>query len=224
MTFAILGFCPSSGQVGVALTTSSIAVGARCPWVWPGVGAVATQNVTDPRLGPRLLDLMDRGLAPGEAIEQLQGEPHIAHRQLLAIDVQGRTGAFSGAETLGLHATAEGENCAAGGNLLANDGVPAAMTAAFASNGGATLAERLVAALAAGLAAGGEAGTVHSAALVVADKQDWPYVDLRIDWTERDPVAELAALWAAYQPQAGDYVTRALDPGTAPSYGVPGDE
>lgn len=224
MTIAILGFCSNTGQVGVALTTSSIAVGARCPWVWAGVGAVATQNVTDPRLGPRVLDLIERGLAPAAALAELSGEPHLQHRQLLAIDAEGRTAAFSGAETLGLHATDEGVHCVAGGNLLANPGVPAAMTRAFTADAGKTLAGRLVAALAAGLAAGGEAGAVHSAALVVADKVDWPYVDLRVDWTEGDPVAELAGLWTAYAPQAADYVTRALDPGKAPSYGVPGDE
>ncbi|MEK9753161.1 MAG: DUF1028 domain-containing protein, partial [Rhodospirillaceae bacterium] len=64
----------------------------------------------------------------------------------------------------------------------------------------------------------------HSAAMVVADKAAWPYVDLRVDWTEANPVPELARLWAAYAPQADAYVTRALDPNAAPSYGVPGDE
>ncbi len=223
MTFAILGFCHDTGQVGIALTTSSIAVGARCPWAWAGVGAVATQNVTDPSLGPRLLDLMERGLAPADAIAEFAAEPHLAHRQLLAIDIQGRTAAFSGSETLGIHATAEGRACVAGGNLLASTSVPAAMISAFEKSSGA-LAERLVGALAAGLDAGGEAGAVHSAALVVADKTAWPYVDLRVDWTDGDPVAALQRLWADYAPQADDYVTRALDPGTAPSYGVPGNE
>ena len=75
----------------------------------------------------------------------------------------------------------------------------------------------------AGLAAGGEEGPVHSAALLVADEQPWPLVDLRVDWDERDPVAVLRDLWTAYQPQMQDYVTRALDPASAPAYGVPGD-
>ncbi len=223
MTFAILGRCPKTAQVGVALATSSIAVGARCPWAWAGVGTVATQNVTDPSLGPRVLDLMERGLEPQAALAELAGEPNIEHRQLLAIDIEGRTAVYSGAATLGVHATAEGRDCCAGGNLLANTDVPSAMTAAFEAATGA-LAERLLAALAAGLAAGGEAGDIHSAAMVVADKAAWPYADLRIDWTDADPVAELALLWAAYAPQAEAYVTRALDPGKAPSYNVPGEE
>lgn len=223
MTFAILGTCKDSGQAGIALTTSSIAVGARCPFVRAGVGAVATQNVTDPRLGPRMLDAMAAGAAPAEAIDALMSEANIQHRQLLAIDLSGRTAAFSGTETLGVYALSEGANCVAGGNLLANTDVPAAMTAAFAGASG-ELAERLLTALAAGLNAGGEAGDIHSAALKIAEKEAWPYVDLRVDWMIGDPVSELSGLWAEYAPQAADYVTRELDPSTAPSYGVPGDE
>ena len=79
-----------------------------------------------------------------------------------------------------------------------------------------------MAGLAAGSAAGGEVGSIHSAALQVVGDQDWPIVDLRVDWTEGDPIAELEALWQTYVPQMDDYVTRALDPDAAPSYGVPG--
>ena len=76
----------------------------------------------------------------------------------------------------------------------------------------------------AGLAAGGEAGPVHSAGMLIVDREAWPYAELRCDWTEADPIAAIAAAWRVYKPQAGDYVTRALDPTAAPSYGVPGDE
>jgi uncharacterized Ntn-hydrolase superfamily protein len=76
----------------------------------------------------------------------------------------------------------------------------------------------------AGMQAGGEAGPVHSSALSIVADQVWPIVDLRIDWTEHDPISELNQLWLAYQPQMNDYVTRAIDPTQAPSYGVPGDE
>ena len=74
------------------------------------------------------------------------------------------------------------------------------------------------------MAAGGEAGPVHSAALKVAGELTWPLVDLRVDWADEDPIGQLDALWQAYRPQMQDYVTRALDPTAAPSYGVPGDE
>ncbi|TNF58782.1 MAG: DUF1028 domain-containing protein, partial [Rhodobacteraceae bacterium] len=86
------------------------------------------------------------------------------------------------------------------------------------------LGDRLVAALRAGLAAGGEAGPVRSAGLLIVREVAWPVADLRVDWTEGDPIGELAALWALWKPQMRDYVTRALDPTAAPSYGVPGDE
>ncbi|MNE77092.1 hypothetical protein D3C80_1733780 [compost metagenome] len=76
----------------------------------------------------------------------------------------------------------------------------------------------------AAMAAGGEAGPVHSAALKIAGELTWPLVDLRVDWSEDDPIAALDGLWQAYRPQMHDYVTRALNPTTAPSYGVPGDE
>jgi uncharacterized Ntn-hydrolase superfamily protein len=78
--------------------------------------------------------------------------------------------------------------------------------------------------MAAARAAGGEAGPVHSAALQVVDDVIWPIVDLRVDWTEEDPIAALDRLWQAYRPQMQNYVTRALNPTAAPSYGVPGDE
>jgi uncharacterized Ntn-hydrolase superfamily protein len=125
---------------------------------------------------------------------------------------------FSGERALGLAATARGESCAAAGNLLADDGVPAAMVTAFEREPQAQLGHRLVAALAAGLAAGGEETPVRSAGLVVADEVPWPVADLRVDWTEGDPVAELSALWELWAPQAGAYVTRALDPASAPAF------
>jgi uncharacterized Ntn-hydrolase superfamily protein len=97
------------------------------------------------------------------------------------------------------------------------------MVEVFQAEPGLHLAARLMSALEGGLAAGGEEGPIHSAALLVADEQPWPLVDLRVDWDERDPVAVLRTLWTDYQPQMQDYVTRALEPASAPAYGVPGD-
>ncbi len=85
------------------------------------------------------------------------------------------------------------------------------------------LGERLLLALAAGMAAGGEAGEVRSAGLLMVDSVSWPVADLRVDWDD-DPVRRLGTLWSVYAPQLADYVTRALDPAAAPVYGVPGDE
>ena len=98
------------------------------------------------------------------------------------------------------------------------------MVAAFEATNGEALADRLLAAMHAAMAAGGEAGPVHSAALSVVSDLLWPIVDLRVDWAEHDPVGQLDQLWQAYRPQMDDYVIRALDPTRAPRYGVPGDE
>jgi len=109
------------------------------------------------------------------------------------------------------------------GNLLSNDDVPAAMIDAFEAHPDDHLAARLLAALQAGDAAGGEEGPVHSCGLLVVDKVSWPTTDLRVDWSE-SPLLDLARLWAIWGPQEADYVRRALDPAGAPSYRVPGDE
>jgi uncharacterized Ntn-hydrolase superfamily protein len=223
MTFSIVARCAETGQFGMAISSSSPAVAARCAYARAGVGAVASQNVTDPRLGPAALDLMQAGARAAEAVAELvRGMSHPDYRQLLAVDRQGGVAIHSGAKALGLWAEAKGAGVAAGGNLLAGPGVPAAMVAAFEAAPG-PLGGRLMAALGAGLAAGGEAGPVRSAGLLVVDRESWPFADLRIDWAE-DPVGALAEAWAVYAPQAADYVTRALDPEAAPSYGVPGDE
>jgi uncharacterized Ntn-hydrolase superfamily protein len=130
---------------------------------------------------------------------------------------------FTGDEALGLHHAVAGDQCVAAGNMLANTQVIDSMVKAFESSAGA-LADRLLAAMHAALKAGGEVGPVHSAALKIADTQVWPIVDLRVDWADDDPLGQLDALWQAYRPQMQDYVTRALNPTAAPSYGVPGDE
>jgi uncharacterized Ntn-hydrolase superfamily protein len=98
------------------------------------------------------------------------------------------------------------------------------MTDTFAANADRHLAERLLRALEAGVAAGGEEGPVHSAALLVVHEQPFPLVDLRCDWDDDDPIAKLRGLWAAYEGEMQAYLDRALNPTAAPSYGVPGDE
>lgn len=224
MTFSIVGRCAETGQLGIAISSSSIAVGARCPWLRAGVGAVSSQNITLPALGPQILDELVGSLAAQAALERtLARNGYSQYRQVAVIDAEGRTAIFSGEHTLGTHNAVAGEQCVAAGNLLADRAVIEAMVAAFEHSGGC-LAARLMSALQAGQAAGGEAGAVHSAALSVVDDLTWPIVDLRVDWAEENPIGELDKLWLAYQPQLQDYLTRALNPTLAPSYGVPGDE
>jgi uncharacterized Ntn-hydrolase superfamily protein len=122
---------------------------------------------------------------------------------------------------LGVAGEARGRDCAAGGNLLADAGVPQAMVRAFEASAG-DLGDRMMLALEAGLAAGGEAGPVHSAGLKLADRLPWPVADLRSDWSE-SPIADLRRAWEVYRPQMADYVQRAENPSVAPGYGVPGD-
>lgn len=225
MTFSIVGRSTRSGSFGVAITTSSICVGARCPHARAGAGAVATQNITDPALGPLLLDELEAGFGAEEALEHITSRrANLDYRQLTVVDNQGRTASFTGGNILGVNSVSAGENCLAAGNLLADTGVPAAMTEGFALNEQEHLGERLLRSLEAGLKAGGEEGTVHSAALLVVHQHPFPLVDLRVDWHDSDPVGELRKLWTAYEPQMTDYLNRAVDPAQAPSYGVPGDE
>lgn len=225
MTFSIIARCPRTGQLGMSVSSSSPAVASRCAFARARTGVVASQNVTDPRLGPAGLDLLAAGATAEEARDILvRTSEHAAFRQLVILDAQGRTSVWSGEKALGVNATVARENVAAAGNLLANPSVPERMVDAFlASDDTLDLGARLLMAMAAGQEAGGEAGAVRSAGLLVVDREAWPLVDLRVDWDEQ-PLERLSELWSVWQPQMHDYVVRCLNPLTAPSYGVPGDE
>jgi uncharacterized Ntn-hydrolase superfamily protein len=224
MTISIAARCEKTGAFGVAISSSSPAVGSRCPNVRSGVGAVSSQNVTDPRLGPALLDALESGHDAKAALALISSTAtHPEFRQLTVVDKSGLSAVFSGAKSLGVTAEVTDRNIAAAGNMLANDGVIQAMVDAFNSNANKELADRLLSCLEAGAAAGGEAGPVHSAAVLVATDVAWPSTNLRVDWDE-DPISKLREIYQVWAPQAVDYVTRALNPNVAPSYGVPGDE
>ncbi len=223
MTFSLVARCAETGMFGVAISSSSPAVAARCSFARAGVGAVASQNVTDPTLGPLTLDLMEKGMGAPDAVTEVRKRGRfIDYRQVLAVDTSGGTAIHSGANSLGIWAEASGRDVASGGNLLAQDRVPQAIVESFLGSAG-HLGDRLIAALRAGLGAGGEAGSVHSAGLMLVDNVAWPVADLRCDWTEACPIETVATAWEVYKPQLAAYVQRALDPREAPSYGVPGD-
>lgn len=224
MTFSLVSRCEKTGMFGVAIASSSPAVAARCSYTRAGVGAVASQNITDPLLGPMALDLMGRGLSAKVAVAEIVARAkYMEYRQVLAVDSSGCTAIHSGPNSLGIWTQAQGENVASGGNLLANDGVPQAIVDGFQSAKG-HIGDRLIAAMRAGLAQGGEAGPIHSAGMQICDSVAWPVADLRSDWTDDCPIENIAAAWEVYKPQLDAYVQRALDPSVAPSYGVPGDE
>jgi uncharacterized Ntn-hydrolase superfamily protein len=222
VTFSVLA-TDGRGAVGMAVTSSSPAVAARCIHLRAGVGGAASQNVTDPRLGTELLDALETGIgARGALASVVQGRELVEHRQLTVLEVNGTAAAYSGEKALGVHGHRVGDRVVAAGNMLAEVEVVDAVVEAFERSTG-QLEERLLSALSAGLAAGGEAGPVHSAGLSVVREVPWRETDLRVDWSDQ-PIADLRALLDLWLPQRDDYVTRALDPTAAPSYGVPGDE
>ena len=188
------------------------------------VGAVATQNVTNPALGPIVLQHLGSGSSASDAVTtSISSEPFPSYRQLLAVDRNGNTCIHSGENSL----LAFGQRHRAFSVQLAksfgNVDVPQAVVESFEKYKG-NFSDRLIEAMQSGLASGGEAGPLHSAGLLVVDTQDWPYAELRCDWTEDCPITMIAQAWKIYKPQAKDYVMRALNPMDAPSYGVPGDE
>lgn len=223
MTFSLVARDPHSGAFGMVVTSSSPAVAARCVHLRQGVGGAASQNITDPRLGARLLDLLEAGTPADEAMAKLVAEtPDVAYRQLSVVDTHGGTASFSGSGTLGTHRTVKGDGAVAAGNLLSSPEVVDAIMAGYSAATGA-FEDRLLAGLAAGRDAGGEEGPQHSAGLVVVDQVAWAATDLRVDWDEEDPIARLVEIWQLWEPQKVDYLTRAVRPDSAPRYGVPGD-
>ena len=225
MTFSIAARCAVTGRFGVAVSSSSPAVAARCVFARAGVGAVCSQNITDPSLGPRILDIMGLGASAPEALSIVcHSTDNIDFRQLTAVDAKGCAASFSGEHTLGVHAAVIGDNVVCAGNLLSSEAIPSHMMDAFSTSEHQDLADRLLQAMQAGIAAGGEEGPIHSAGLLLVDKLAWPVASLRVDWHEAaTPIDELAKLWQVYAPQLEDYVTRAVNPASAPGYGVPGE-
>lgn len=216
MTYSIVGRCAETGQLVVATATSDTAVGARVPAALAGVGAVVTQHRTDPRLAPRMLALMSSGSTADEAVRgAVASTDDAAWRQLAAIGPVGAPSAWTGDRVDGERSTSVlGEDHAVVGNILASPAVGAAASVAFRYSAGRPLGERALLALEAGLIAGGEDGPLRSAAILVVADQSFPLVDLRVD--DHDlPLAELRRLWELYWPAAGEYVSRALDPGAA---------
>jgi uncharacterized Ntn-hydrolase superfamily protein len=208
---------------GMIITSSSPAVAARCTHLRAGVGAVASQNVTNPRLGAVALDALAVGGSADTALAAaVSADAHPEHRQLIVVDGTGLAAVHTGAAALGRHHHRVVTDAAAAGNLLHHENVIDALLTGYVQSSAAALEQRLLDGLSAAMAAGGEAGPVHSAGLQVTDDVAWPVTDLRVDWAD-DPVTALADLWAVWEPQKNDYRVRGLDPTAAPTYGVPGD-
>ena len=213
MTWSILGFDRSSGAFGVAVTSRAFAIGARAPHLRSGVGAVATQSITNPYLGPRVLDELARGLAAAAALAAaLAPDEGRALRQVHALDRHGRAAAWTGAQCIDWagHLSADGVSVA--GNMLRGEAVVTATFEAFLARPDAPLAERLLGALEAGEAAGGDRRGRQAAALLVTTTEDFPDIHLRVD-DHAAPLAELRRLLGIYrtefEPQRALYPTKA---------------
>jgi uncharacterized Ntn-hydrolase superfamily protein len=223
VTFSLAARDAASGAFGAVICSSSPAVAARCVHLADGAGAVLSQNVTDPRLGPKVLGRLAGGADAATAVATvLAGEPCTEFRQLIAVDTAGRTAIHTGSDALGVVGEYAVDGAAAAGNLLATPDVPRRLVEAWLAAAG-PVEKRLLTALAAAIAAGGEAGPVHSAGLSVINGSGWRVTDLRVDWSA-DPLADLTALLDVWLPQRDAYISRALNPTAAPAYGVPGDE
>ncbi|WP_338692985.1 DUF1028 domain-containing protein [Streptomyces sp. Q6] len=223
MTFSLV--VRDGERFGVAAVSSSPAVAARVVHLRPGVGAATSQNITDPTLGTDLLDALaghgDAARALADVTGAARSEQSIAYRQLTVLGRSGPGFAFSGAQTLGTHASATADGAVAAGNMLSGPHIPGVLVDAYTAATG-ELEERLLTALKAAVAAGGEEGPVRSAGLAVVADVGWRVSDLRVDWAD-DPVDRLGDLLDVWLPQRDDYVRRGLDPADSPSYGVPGD-
>jgi uncharacterized Ntn-hydrolase superfamily protein len=216
MTFSIAGRCARTGMLGAVVTTSSMAVGGRCAYAQANVGAVLTQHRTDPRLGPKMLERLREGAAPAAILKDFEkSETGIGWRQLAIIDAKGQAAFFNGSNIYSVFKGLVGRDCVAVGNIVRNTDVVDAMVKSFEANEAEPLAERLMRAIEAGDAAGGELKQIKSAGLVVAHRESFPFVDLRVDLDPR-PLVQLRFLWELYQPTADEYVVRAVNPDSAP--------
>lgn len=225
MTFSVIGRCARSGRFGAVVTSSSPAVAARCVWARQGIGVAATQNVTDPTLGNKLLEQLAGGATAQQAMDTVVATAsYVEYRQLTVLDAAGNGATHSGLNTLGTNVVALGVDVVAAGNLLSSERVPRSMVESFEVDPDRDLGDRLLAALRAGEEAGGEEGPIHSCGLLIVSDAEWPLTDLRVDWADEDPIGRLEEAWAVWKPQAEDYTLRARRPDLAPSYGVPGDQ
>jgi uncharacterized Ntn-hydrolase superfamily protein len=198
MTWSIVAHDPETGAFAVAVTTCAFAVGASCPFVRSGVGAVSTQSMTNRYLGPAVLDGMARGLSPAAAIEgALAGDEGRGLRQVHAVDRHGRSAAYTGGNCVEWCGDVTSAHVSFAGNMLAGPAVLADTYAAFVANADIQLAERMLAALDAGEAAGGDRRGRQSAAMVLTTTEDFPDLSLRVD-DHPLPLQELRRLYGIW--------------------------
>lgn len=194
MTWSIIARDEATGRVGIIVATKFFAVGAVVPNIRTGGGAVATQAFVNPSFGPRGLDLADKGMTASEIVATLTASDEGRdHRQLHVMDKSGRFTAHTGASCVDWCGSLQRPTFSVAGNMLAGEAVIGDTAKAYEANLSMPFARRLIAAMKAGEAAGGDKRGKQSAALLVHDSEDYPLYDLRVD-DHPDPLAELARL------------------------------
>ncbi|HUR88663.1 MAG TPA: DUF1028 domain-containing protein [Ramlibacter sp.] len=217
MTWSIVAR-DGSGALGIAIASRFFAVGALCLHIRSGIGAVATQALVNPMYGPRVLDALEAGRSPQEAIAAVTAEDGgREHRQVHAVSAGGRTFAHTGSACVEWCGATAGEAFSVAGNMLAGAQVIEATANAWRANESLAFAERLIEALAAGDAAGGDKRGKQAAALLVHTTEDYAAIDIRVD-DHAEPIAELRRLHAKslerFQPFSAFLPTRANPMGT----------
>lgn len=219
MTFSVLGRDPSTGELGIAIATYSLAVGATCPQIDPRLGVLTTQSSTNPSIGEKVIARLKSGDRPSDALRLVvESDPYPEYRQIALLTYDGEAIVHNGSNTKPFTGSVLGENCVAIGNFLSNENVLGSMVTGFEQcQEEATLADRLITTLEAGKSAGGQAGpdgkplTERSACLIVAKAEELFPIDLRIDLS-MDAIPALRRAYNAYHPMHCYYLTRAHNP------------
>jgi uncharacterized Ntn-hydrolase superfamily protein len=194
MTWSIIARDARTGRVGIAVATRFFAVGSLVPYIETGVGAIATQAFINPHYGPQALALLRNGLSAGETVDELTlGDAGRRNRQLHVMDRAGRFAAYTGAACIDWCGHETRETFSVAGNMLSGSAVVAETIRVYEAQAGLPFARRLLAAMRAGEAAGGDKRGKQSAALLIHDGETYPIYDLRVD-DHADPLAELARL------------------------------
>ncbi len=205
-TFSIVGHCPRTGMLGAAVSSAVPAVGALCPYIRAGVGAVSTQSWVNPYLAIEALDLMQQGKSGPDALDAVLSRDAAKDlRQIGVVDAKGRAAAWSGKSCTTWFGHIVEKHCAVQGNMLLGESIIAEMAKAFRASACLDLGERLLLALEAGQAAGGDKRGKQSAALKVYHTEDYAWLDLRVD-EHRHPVAELRRVFSVAKLQLLPFV------------------
>lgn len=215
MTFSIAARCPRTGMLGVATSSKALAAGGAVPYCRASVGAIASQSFVNPYLGIDGLTLLEQGLPAERALERLiETDDGRDLRQIAVVDRDGHSAAFTGSKCIPWAGHVEGGGCVCLGNILAGEEVVKAMASAFETSEEEELSERLLRALEAGQAAGGDRRGRQSAGIHVVHSEEYPYCDLRVD-DHPDPIPELRRVFEVFQseevpylplmPRRGDY-------------------